>query len=57
LVLGAEKDYFFNPKDVNATAKAYKTEAIIFPNAPHNLFMTEGWEKVAVMIGTWLEKL
>lgn len=57
LVLGAEKDYFFNPKDVRATAKAYNTEAVIFPNAPHNLFMTEGWEKVAVMIEAWLKKL
>jgi pimeloyl-ACP methyl ester carboxylesterase len=54
LVLGAEKDYFFPPKDIHATAKAYGTEAVIYPNAPHNLFMLKGWEAVASSICNWL---
>jgi pimeloyl-ACP methyl ester carboxylesterase len=54
LVLGGEKDWLFSPKEVEATAKAYGTEAIIYPDAPHNLFMTKGWESVASSMQNWL---
>ena len=54
LVIGGGKDFFFSRKDVDATAKAYSVEAIIYPDAPHNLFMTKGWEGVASLINNWL---
>ena len=55
LVLGAEKDALFGPNEVRATARAYGTEAIIFPNMAHDMMLEEGWEEVAGRMLAWLQ--
>ena len=37
LVLGAESDFMFSRGEIEATARAYKTQAEFFPN------MAQGW--------------
>ncbi|MBT8420260.1 MAG: alpha/beta hydrolase [Gammaproteobacteria bacterium] len=54
LILGAEKDYFVTPYMVHATAKAYKTEAEIFPHMGHAMMVEAGWEMVAERIIKWI---
>ncbi|MDD5711982.1 MAG: alpha/beta fold hydrolase [Smithellaceae bacterium] len=53
LVLGAEKDRVFSRSDLNHTAKAYHTEAEVFPMA-HDMMLEPGWQKVADRIIGWL---
>ncbi len=57
LVLGGEKDVIFTVPEVQKTAKAYGTEAIIFPGMAHNLMSEPGWEKVADRIMQWAESV
>ncbi|MCX2928665.1 alpha/beta hydrolase [Mycobacterium sp. CVI_P3] len=54
LVLGAELDGFFTPREVAATAKAYRTEPVMFPGMGHNMMLERGWEAVAERIDSWL---
>jgi pimeloyl-ACP methyl ester carboxylesterase len=54
LVLGAECDGFFTPKEVRATARAYRTEAEFFPDIGHDMMLEPGWPAVAERIHTWL---
>nr|VFJ50785.1 MAG: Lysophospholipase, alpha-beta hydrolase superfamily [Candidatus Kentron sp. DK] len=56
LVLGAEKDYFISPYMVRATAKAYKTEAEIFPHMGHAMMVETGWEAIADRIIRWIDE-
>jgi pimeloyl-ACP methyl ester carboxylesterase len=55
LVLGAECDGCFTQQEILATARAYRTEAEIFPNMGHNMMVGPGWEPVAQRIHLWLE--
>ena len=55
LVLGAEDDFSFTPREVRATARAYHTEAEIFPSMGHNMMLEPGWADVAARIHAWLE--
>ncbi len=54
LVLGAEDDAVFSPKVIRATARAYGTEAEIFPDMPHYMMLEAGWTAVAERIVEWL---
>jgi pimeloyl-ACP methyl ester carboxylesterase len=54
LVLGAEDDNGFTQEEVHATARAYRTEAKIFPGMGHDIMLEPGWETVAEHIDTWL---
>jgi pimeloyl-ACP methyl ester carboxylesterase len=54
LVLGAEHDRCVAPKEVNATARAYRTQAEIFPEMGHDMMLEPGWDAVAERIDTWL---
>jgi pimeloyl-ACP methyl ester carboxylesterase len=54
LVLGAEQDGFFTPAEVERTARAYETEAQIFPGMGHDLMLDEGWQAVADRVDHWL---
>jgi pimeloyl-ACP methyl ester carboxylesterase len=54
LVLGAESDFFFSPREVEATARAYKTQAECFPNMAHDMMLEAGWQSVADFILRWL---
>lgn len=53
LVLGAENDTVFLPSQVRATAAAYSTEAVMFPNMAHDMMLEEGWVSVADKIMEW----
>jgi pimeloyl-ACP methyl ester carboxylesterase len=54
LVLGAECDGSLTPKEVHATARAYRTEAEIFPDLGHDMMLESGWPNVAERIHDWL---
>ncbi|MCV7413121.1 alpha/beta hydrolase [Mycobacterium florentinum] len=56
LVLGAEQDGIYPPPDVRATARAYGTEARIFPGLGHEMMLGPGWETVAERILSWLQE-
>jgi pimeloyl-ACP methyl ester carboxylesterase len=55
LVLGGEKDTIFNRKEVEATARAYHTQATMFPMA-HDMMLEAGWQDVADHILRWLNE-
>jgi pimeloyl-ACP methyl ester carboxylesterase len=56
LVLGAANDAIFTPAEVKATARAYHTQATIFPNMAHDMMLEPGWPAVAEAIAGWLEQ-
>jgi pimeloyl-ACP methyl ester carboxylesterase len=56
LVLGAECDTIFTPNEVRATARAYQTEATIFPMMAHDMMLGHGWQDVAEYILRWLNE-
>ncbi len=55
LVLGAESDIMFSRSEVEATARAYKTQAEFFPSMAHDMMLEAGWQSVADRILRWLE--
>ncbi len=57
LVLGGEKDTIFTRKEVEATARAYATQAQIFPGMAHDMMLEKDWETVAESILNWLSSL
>jgi pimeloyl-ACP methyl ester carboxylesterase len=54
LVLGAALDGCFTTEEIHATARAYRTEAEIFPGMGHNMMVEPGWQAVAERIDGWL---
>jgi pimeloyl-ACP methyl ester carboxylesterase len=54
LVLGAECDGVFTPREERTTARAYRTEAEIFPGMGHDMMLEPEWAAVAQRIHTWL---
>jgi alpha-beta hydrolase superfamily lysophospholipase len=56
LVLGAENDTVISVKNINATAKAYNTQAEIFPNMAHDMMLEKDWQSVADKILNWLKE-
>jgi pimeloyl-ACP methyl ester carboxylesterase len=54
LVLGGGCDRVVLLKEVHATARAYRTEAEIFPEMGHDMMLEPGWEAVAQRINMWL---
>lgn len=57
LVLAGENDIIFSVPEEQATAKAYNTEAVVFPGMAHNMMSEPGWEKVADHILDWASAL
>lgn len=55
LVLAAENDRVFTLAEERATAKAYGTEAIVFPNMAHDMMLEKNWQSVADKILEWLQ--
>lgn len=53
LVIGAEHDRVFPPKDSHALAAAYGTEAVML-DAGHNLMLEPAWEDAALAIERWV---
>ena len=56
LVLGAEKDGVFTIGEVRRTARAYRSEAEIFPGMGHDMMLDVGWQQVADRIDAWVQK-
>jgi len=56
LVLGAENDTVISVKNINATAKAYNTQAEIFPNMAHDMMLEKDWRSVADKTINWLQE-
>lgn len=54
LVLAGESDRIFTVSEHRKTARAYKTEAIIYPNMAHDMMLERGWGNVADQILSWL---
>jgi pimeloyl-ACP methyl ester carboxylesterase len=54
LVLGAACDGCFTVDEIRSTARAYNTEAEIFPGMGHNMMLEPGWADVVERIHEWL---
>ena len=54
LIIGAEKDYLIPESGTRKMAATYRTEPWIVPNAPHNLMMEDGWERITERISDFL---
>jgi alpha-beta hydrolase superfamily lysophospholipase len=55
LVLGAADDRLISLRDVEATARAYRTRAEMFPEMAHDMMLEAGWQAVADRILSWLK--
>lgn len=55
LVMGAADDRLISPGEVEATARAYRTRAEIFPDMAHDMMLEAGWQAVADRILAWLD--
>ena len=56
LVIGAKDDMVIPQKGVHATARAYGTTAVIFPNMAHDVMLEDGWQAVADRILEFLKE-
>jgi pimeloyl-ACP methyl ester carboxylesterase len=54
LVLGAEDDRVFTVAEQRRTARAYRTDAVIYPDMAHDMMLERGWNSVADQILSWL---
>jgi pimeloyl-ACP methyl ester carboxylesterase len=54
LVLGGEKDVVIPPRDAQATARRYQTQASILPGLPHAMMLDARWRGAADGIEQWL---
>lgn len=55
LVLGAARDNMLAPDDIEATARAYRTQAQMIPDVAHSSMLETRWETVAERILGWLQ--
>lgn len=55
LVLGAERDAIFIPREARRTARAYGASAKVFPNMAHDMMLEPGWQSVADTMIEWLQ--
>lgn len=55
-VIGGAADTIFHPAEIEATARAYGTQAIMFPDMAHDLMLEPGWQQVADSIIAWLRE-
>ena len=49
-----DEDGAHTRSEILATARAYGTEAVFFPDMGHNMMLEPGWAAVAQCIDTWL---
>jgi alpha-beta hydrolase superfamily lysophospholipase len=57
LILGAARDNMIAPREIEATARAYNTQAQIIPGVAHNSMLELRWQSVADRILTWLNEV
>ena len=56
LVLGAARDNMIGPLEIEATARAYNTQAEIIPDVAHNSMLEQNWQAVAERILAWVNE-
>jgi alpha-beta hydrolase superfamily lysophospholipase len=56
LVLGGAADTVFHPNEIEATARAYGTQATLFPNMAHDMMLEPDWPRVTKTMRTWLSE-
>ena len=56
LILGANDDTIFYLDEIQATAKAYQTQPVMFPDMAHDMMLERNWESVADRILSWLDE-
>jgi alpha-beta hydrolase superfamily lysophospholipase len=56
LVLGAARDTFFSPGEIEATARAYNAECEMIADVAHDMMLESRWQAVADRIVVWLEE-
>ena len=56
LVLGAARDNMIAPREIEATARAYNTQADTIPDVAHNSMLERNWQAVAECILAWLNE-
>ena len=56
LVLGAARDKMLKPREIEATARAYSTQAVIIPDVAHNSMLEQRWQNVADRILKWMRE-
>jgi pimeloyl-ACP methyl ester carboxylesterase len=56
LVLGAANDKVFTVREVEATGRAYNTQAEIFPHTAHDMMLEVNWRAVADQMIAWLQE-
>jgi pimeloyl-ACP methyl ester carboxylesterase len=56
LVLGAARDNMIAPSEIEATGRAYNTQAEIIPDVAHNSMLDPRWQSVAERILSWLNE-
>jgi hypothetical protein len=56
LVLGAARDAMISVAAVRRAARAYRTQAEIFPGLGHDMMLDRGWERVADRIAAWIDE-
>jgi pimeloyl-ACP methyl ester carboxylesterase len=55
LLVGAQDDTIFSTQQMDATARAYHSKAVIFTNMAHDMMLEKGWQDVADHILVWLK--
>jgi alpha-beta hydrolase superfamily lysophospholipase len=56
LVLGAKNDAIFEPSEIAATARAYRTKEFMVDSMAHDMMLEAGWEKVTEETVRWLRR-
>ena len=54
-VLGAADDLLFSPAEIEATAGAFGTDAVIVPDLAHDVMLDTRWEAAAGALLAWLD--
>jgi pimeloyl-ACP methyl ester carboxylesterase len=56
LVVGVARDNMLDPREIEATASAYNTQAEIIPDVAHNSMLERRWQSVSDRILSWLKE-
>ncbi|KAB7622649.1 alpha/beta hydrolase [Alkalilimnicola sp. S0819] len=54
LVMGGVEDGLFKPREIEATARHYGTEAVLFEHMNHAMMLETRWQEAADCLLTWL---
>jgi pimeloyl-ACP methyl ester carboxylesterase len=55
LIIGGQNDRIILPYEVEATARAYQTEAVMLPDLAHDIMLEDNWQTAADTILAWLQ--